>query len=342
MQITIEYDSSWRNSFLDGSNNENIPKNGRKFIGSMTELKKSENYIRRDITKDTVMGILNRLIGEQAKLFQARQRKNYYFKEIEKQLKDSDIVDKSSLTSELIYIRNMSGSDDQNSFTGMVKATDPAFISAFSNELWSILWLDLDSLVQFILNDTHLLDEEINPNPLNVCEQFVWLENKKHNKDLSLTENLTKVLEIFNKLYPDIDYFIGKDKNQIPVVSLYCSAIYIQVKRLSKKYDLSSILSKNGNISGISKRGFTKKDFMKNYVTGGKKPVWGGAYLKKERLKGEGEVSYMLTKASGQLTINLDISREQALDLEMRIKNAGVSAFYLGKKGLAYLTDIRL
>ena len=39
MEIIIEYESSWRNSFLDGSNNEPVPNNGRKFIGSMTELK---------------------------------------------------------------------------------------------------------------------------------------------------------------------------------------------------------------------------------------------------------------------------------------------------------------
>lgn len=31
MQIIIEYESSWRNSFLDGSNNEPLPKGGRNF-----------------------------------------------------------------------------------------------------------------------------------------------------------------------------------------------------------------------------------------------------------------------------------------------------------------------
>jgi hypothetical protein len=28
MQIIIEYESSWRNSFLDGSNNQPLPKGG--------------------------------------------------------------------------------------------------------------------------------------------------------------------------------------------------------------------------------------------------------------------------------------------------------------------------
>ena len=68
MKITIAYESSWRNSFLDGSNNEKLPTSGRNFIGSMTTLKKEGNFIQRTISKDTVMGVLNRLIGEQAKL----------------------------------------------------------------------------------------------------------------------------------------------------------------------------------------------------------------------------------------------------------------------------------
>ena len=49
----------------------------------------------------------------------------------------------------------------------------------------------------------------------------------------------------------------------------------------------------------------------------------------------------ILSKASGQLIINLNISKEQARDLEEKIEDAGVSSFYLGKKGLAYVTDIR-
>ena len=68
MQIIIEYEASWRNSFLDGDNNRPLPEKGRKFIASMKSLNHAENYIQRNITKDTVMGILNRLIGEQNKL----------------------------------------------------------------------------------------------------------------------------------------------------------------------------------------------------------------------------------------------------------------------------------
>ena len=80
---------------------------------------------------------------------------------------------------------------------------------------------------------------------------------------------------------------------------------------------------------------------MDRYTTGGKKLIWGNPYLLKEKKKGEGEVSSILTKASGELEIHLNISKDQADDLKKRIEDAGVSAFYLGKKGLAYVKDIR-
>jgi hypothetical protein len=74
----------------------------------------------------------------------------------------------------------------------------------------------------------------------------------------------------------------------------------------------------------------------------GEKKVWGNPYIRKERIKGEGEVVSMLTKASGQLEINLDIAIEKARELRGMIENAGVSSFYFGKKGLAFVKDIRI
>ena len=153
MRITIAYDSTWRNSFLDGSNNEPLPKGGRGFVGSMTSLKADGNFIERDITKNTVMGILNRLIGDQRKLYQARQDPNYWLADVENVLTDADIVDrvdKLVSNSEIAFIRNISGSTDQNSFTGMIKSTDAAFTSDFSSELWGVLYLSCDEVVRFI------------------------------------------------------------------------------------------------------------------------------------------------------------------------------------------------
>ena len=35
MKIVIDYEASWRNSFLDGVNDEPLPKKGRNFVASM-------------------------------------------------------------------------------------------------------------------------------------------------------------------------------------------------------------------------------------------------------------------------------------------------------------------
>ena len=336
MKIIIEYESSWRNSFLDGSNNEELPKSGRNFIGSMTTLKKEGNFINRGVTKDTVMGILNRLIGEQAKLYQARQRPDYYFADIEKSLTDADIVDNAMISNEMVYIRNVSGSTDQNSFTGLIKANDAAFKSPFSSALWGILWLSLEQVQGFILDQTFTVQSEFALDPIIVCEQIEFLSAEK---PLDLTDKTEQVLSVLKSHFPDVNYLTAKD--QLPLISLYTSALYLQIERLQKDYDLSLVLTKSGGLSGISKRGFTKKDFMDRFTTGNKKLIWGNPYLLKERKKGEGEVSSILTKASGQLEINLNISKDQARDLEEKIENAGVSAFYLGKKGLAYVKNIR-
>ncbi|WP_245831100.1 type I-Fv CRISPR-associated protein Cas5fv, partial [Wohlfahrtiimonas larvae] len=125
-------------------------------------------------------------------------------------------------------------------------------------------------------------------------------------------------------------------------VSFYTAALYIQLAYLNQKYDLSEVMTKSGGLSGISKRGFTKKDFMDRYTTGAKKVIWGNPYMLKTRVKGLGEVTELLTKTSGRLTIQLDIPFDEARDLEEKINNAGVSAFYIGKKGLAYVSDIRV
>ena len=64
--------------------------------------------------------------------------------------------------------------------------------------------------------------------------------------------------------------------------------------------------------------------------------------MKKDRIKGLGEVTSTLLKAGGQLKITLDIDERASEDLKHRIDCAGVSSFYLGKKGLAYVSEIRL
>lgn len=334
MKIIIEYEASWRNSFLDGSNDKVLPAKGRNFIASMTSLKQSGNYIQRSVTKDTVMGILNRLIGEQSKLYQARLKPNYYFSEIESILQDSDITDQLIISHEVVHIRNISGSTDQNSFTGLIKMDDPWLKANYAKEFWSVLWMNVDELLHFINGEN--IEPIIKPvlEPLQILQRLE--EIKKIN--IPITAEIQQAASILSSLYSK---FLLKELNEkVRVLSLYCSSLYLKLDQLSERYSTEAIRAPRGGLTGISHNGFTPKNFMERFSTGPQKIIWGNPYLSKIKKKGEGEVISMLDKAHGQLTINLNISDSQAKELQDLIENAGVSTFYLGKKGLAYVSDI--
>ena len=334
MKITIRYEASWRNSFLDGSNNEALPRNGRKFIGSMTRLKKTENFIPREVTIDTVMGVLNRLIGDQRKLYQARNNDAYFFKDIEALVKYEDKP--TVINHEMTYIRNITGSTDQNSYTGMIKIRDPLFLSDYSSEFWGVLALDIDQLYAFIIEDKSV-DTMIETDPLTIISRLEEIHKMKPVENTGLANTAFLALRDAFEKYKGVN-----NKELLLVISLYCSALYLQLERLAKQYDMSTAKTKAGGISGISNNGFTKKDFMNRFTTGDKKKIWGNPYIREEFIKGVGKVKHFMTKVSGTLDIELSIDRKQAKEIEQMIENAAVSSFYLGKKGLAYVSNIRV
>jgi hypothetical protein len=343
MKIIIDYEASWRNSFLDGDNNQPLPKKGRGFIGSMTTLKKEGNFIRREVTLDTVMGLLNRLIGDQRKLYQSREKShenNYYFEELESLVtfKDNPTFENN----ELVYIRNMKGSNDQNSFTGMIKSNDVMFSSDYSDELWGVLALDFNDVCQFIIHgDT--VNSKLQADPLSVISRLELLDKEKPvDNEGEAAEAMSELVKcLADDKYPEGDQYLN-NKGQIKPIMFYCSALYLQLQRLSERFDITSAKTKAGGISGISKRGFTKKDFMKRFTSGDGKKIWGNPYILKEKIKGIGEVTSMLKKVSGELEITIDIDKPKAREIESMIENAGVSSFYLGKKGLAFVSSIRV
>lgn len=308
MRIIIDYEASWRNSFLDGSNNEPLPKKGRNYVASMTELKKSENYLQRTVSKNTILGILSRLIGDQRKLYQARQSEHFYFKDIEDVIHFEDKP--KVVNNEIAYLRNMKGSTDQNSFTGMIKVNDPIFQSDYSQKFWGVLALDVDGLCDFILSDTPVTAEiPLDPiSIMNTLDSIGKLKPVVPEGNIKLaSEQLASLFEKYKPL---------NNKEQQLILPLYCSALYLQLQRLERQYDMSSAKTKAGGISGISNNGFTTKDFMKTYVTGGKKLIYGNPFIRDEFVKGEGKIKHTLTKASGQLEITLDIDVTQAKELK--------------------------
>jgi len=337
MKITIKYDSAWRNSFLDGSNNVELPMKGRKFIGSSTALKKEENYIKRNTTNDTVMGVLNRLVGDQRKLYQARASNDYFFKDIEPLV---SFEDEAEITNEVVYLRNMNGNFDPGAFVGTVNTMHPLFTSDYSKDLWSVLYLTEEQLFDFIINNK-MADVDVDMNPLTLAQKFEDIGKIKKVED---KETVQKAIDVLNETFPDIKYTNSKDEI-IPGV-LYVVSIRLQIKRLSESHNnLSESLSKQGNISGICRKSYSKKDFL-NTFSGGRKKVWGSPYsqtawIKKEGIHKKVKVERFLRKARGELKINIDVDKEKAQEIKEMIECAGVNTFYLGKKGLAYVSKIR-
>lgn len=335
MKITIDYEASWRNSFLDGSNNEPLPKKGRNFIGSMTKLGMEENYKSREITLDTVLGVLNRLIGDQRKLYQIKQEFGDHRHYFEDMIQVIQFEDKPKVQSqEIAYIRNMSGNTDQNAFTGMIKVKDPAFQSDFSPFFWGVLSLDFDPLCQFILENT-TFESDIDLNPISILRRLEEIKKMKSVENAEIAQLASEKLASYFDKYSPLD-----NKGQLKLLPMYCSALYLQLNRLEKNYDMTGAKSKMGGISGISNNGFTSKDFMDKYTTGPKKLIYGNPYVREEFVKGEGKIKHTLMKASGQMDIYLDVDLEKAIEIKNMIDCAGVSSFYLGKKGLAYVSRI--
>ncbi|MFZ1712890.1 MAG: type I-Fv CRISPR-associated protein Cas5fv, partial [Nitrosomonas sp.] len=226
---------------------------------------------------------------------------------------------------------------DQNSFTGMIKSNDPIFSSDYSDAFWGILTLDFEDVCQFIVKPDFVVENTKTFDPLGVLDQLEQLNKLKAMEVIGVVENALAELQT---KFLDAEYIDAK--GMIKPIMFYCSALYLQISRLNQRFDLSNALTKSGGISGISKRGFTPKDFMDRFTTGSKKPIWGNPYLLKEKRKGEGEVTSLLTKANGILEIYLDISQEKAIQLRDMIEAAGVSSFYMGKKGLAYVDGLRI
>jgi len=342
MKIIIEYDSIWKNSFLDGGNNCELPKKGRQYVAS-GQLLTEKSFTERQITLNTVIGVLSRLIGDQRKLYQARKSDDYYFRDIEDKI---TFVDTPEYSHEIVYLRNVSGNIDKNSFAGEVSIPKEIFASEAGRQLWAVLFLNTEELYAFICNDMLKLKSSRLFAPLLIEERMREISKTKkteYQKIAGYNEAVQKVFETFPGEYS----FQDKKTGEVTAISLentslenlYCSALYMQLERLKKEFDVSPLLTPKGGIGGFSKRLCTVKDFVGKY-TDKKKPVYGNPFLFKHRAKGVGEQMLTLKKASGTLTISCNIASEQGQELKEMIENAGVSAFPLGKKGLAYVSKI--
>jgi hypothetical protein len=359
MVVHIKFDSIWQNSFLEDGDTQK-----RKFIA--TSKAKGQDLFR-PITENTILGVLSRLIGDQRPLRLARESGDFYFDDIATKI--SHQIKLSHGNSENAMLINKSENRPaQGTFIGVVSEDTELFFSSTSPLLWSVIYLSKDDVLSFILGDgyfNHLGDSK----PLSTIKQMEEISNmstiklqedelkeigEKIDKELKKKKvnlDLIEALELQRKdieskkmttYYDNVHHALLtlKDKfpnaksfenNEISPINLYVAALYIQAERMvNAGLDLSYCQNNEGE---IAIHGFAKgslnfngvRDFL-NKFAGGKKKT--------------SKTPVEINKASGQLEIIIDISREKAKELEQLIENAGVSSFYLGKKGLAHVTHI--
>jgi len=277
------------------------------------------------------MGVLNRLVGEQRKLYQAKSDPNYYFKDIEGKVRFQDIKDHHY--EEIVYLRNMmKGSLDPAAFTGMIRDNVPLFNSAEGEELWGVIKLSKEELVNFILDDSHVPGVRLTA--LEVCDIVRNFPKPEAIED-------ERILEAIKKLEEFVEGSFLNSAGKYIWQKIYCSSLYLKIERMNKQgRDTSKLVNKKGNLVGFSKKGsFTQREFMK-IISKGVKKAYGSPYVLTKPVKGVGKVTESLNKADGKLIIDLDIEQDKAEELKTMIENAGVATFYLGKKGLAFVERI--
>lgn len=365
MRIIIDYHSSWQNSVLTGSNDKPIQK--RAFKASS---KSKEAIDVRGISDNTVLGVLCRLIGDQRKLYQAKLSEDFYFKDLN--ITFNEVKGKTETWNEVAFLINKSENrPPQSGFLGVLDDDEPLFNSEYAYTLWSVLDYDFESLLDFINNPKVIVKSgEVSPRRIlnrvryeistmekigfiddyiNINEEQIELELSKdkprqskleqlreesdrlkiQSKDSNIVAFESKLKAAANKLSNEFaDQAYWEKDNSVYPSRMYAGALYLMVSEMSKQgLDIDELTTKSGSIKGFSKRSFNGvRDFL-NPLMGNKKKTT--------------HTPYPLTKASGQLEIILDIDTAKAKELKQMIDNAGISSFYLGKKGLAYVSDIR-
>jgi len=328
--ITIKYDSSWHASFLDGSNNAKLPLKGRKYSSSMKSLREKGMDVR-PVSHDTVMGLLNRFIGDPRKLYVARECENYYFADLERHISFEEIEKISN--EELIFLRNLNKSYDPFLFCGTLIADHPHFTQEPYRSLLELFFLDFEAIRAFIRGDRRMLIPEVALDQEVVSERLILL---KKMKPLHVDE-LAEELRILKLDFPSVNY-VSKDK--VYPNSLYCAAFYINAYEVAQHTDLTGFLSKKGVYSGLTKKDFQLREFFKFYSTKGYKKIYGNPFTLTTREKGVGVKDHKLPKSSGNLVIKIAGKIDKLQDLKNRIEDASVGPFCVGKKGLAYIDKI--
>lgn len=336
MLIEINYDSKWGNSFLGEADS----KGKRPYIASSSRMNDGKNknnalelYKEREISLSTVQGVLYRLLG-------ARHSLRYLLENDESIL--SSLINEDMISfkvrdeikwEELVFLRNNSGSTDQNSYSGI--PNESLLEVKGIKKVFDVLYYSREQLLDFVISNA---ESVIEAPTLSIIEIANRLQELYKDAAFKITE------DEFDKVNSATEAFLGKSchaKANLALLAINKSMIAF----ISKTGLQSDCLTSNNTLSGISMNGnsFTLKDFMKKFAN--PKIVYGNPYKTdfwvdnpvNGKLK---KFNKCMTKSSGVLEIEISGDIDTQIKLKELIENAGVSSFYLGKKGLAYINNI--
>lgn len=347
MEISIKYDSIWGNSFIEAENEDNKK---RKYIASLSSMNDNKNkdnqkdlYKRRGISLTTVYGLMYRLVGARAPLSQLLKTDDSIVMDLIKggliSFENKRVIE----SDELVYLKNNSLNTDQNSYSGV---PDESMMSMGLLNAVDVLFYSRDELVDYLKTGKkvkkHLPE-------LSIIDLSKKLEEIYKTKELKLKKiEADEVNHEYNEINKAYEAVLNKEIHLNANLGLL--AINKSIYETFKDNDeANKYLTSSSTFSGVSLNGnsFTLKDFMKKFAS--PKIVYGNPYktdfwvINPNSKDGKNmKFNKMLTKSNGELIIKIDCDRKTASDIKLAIDNAGVSAFYLGKKGLAYTDKITL
>lgn len=348
MEIIIKYDSIWGNSFIS----EPDETNNRKYIASLSSMNDSKNkdnkldrYKKREISINTVYGVLYRLLGARAPLSKLLKEDDSFVSDLIKQKAISFDYKKSSESDEVVYLRNNSLSTDQNSYSGV---PDESLLDFDILSFLDVMFYSREELLDYLLLDKKASSKITD---INIIEISKKLEEIYKNKTLKIMETLDgEINDEYNKINEAYKLSMNMEKDIHSKANLGLLAINKSIFEFSKNNESAMcFLTSSGTFSGVSLNGnsFTLKDFMKKFAAS--KLVYGNPYqtdfwvLNPHNKEGKNmKFNKKLSKSTGVLNIKIDCDIKTAEKIKEIIDNSGVSSFYLGKKGLAYTHKIIL
>lgn len=373
MIIDISYEGKWSNSFLDDPKprNEKGETPPRNYIATISNLKKNpDDYKIRDITLNTIYGVLYRLVGARKALDIMLEEDTSLIKTIISEDRISFSHNPTAISQEIVYLRNSKNEPAQAEYAGVPDLSflgnedlSPIFQIAdyTQKELVSYILTqvrpdrELEGSVKCLFDLNFILstskDRMITDSPYRPP---VADENKKKGKlkkyiiayaDPDELEGISAAYHEFvadalkTKTEAMIEQTKLSPKSNILIAAINIATIeYVRGNPNTKIKKMLQGALPVFKGCGKNAKDFTVRDFL-TPTTGYNKIQFGNPY----RVEGiNGKPDIWLRKMNGDVEIKIDCNMEEARELSKMIDYAGVGPFYIGKKGLAYVTKIIL